>query len=189
MDSCKKFYNYGMIIRVFFTIISFFILYSLMKNGNKFCNKYFLIILAVLLLIIDYIDILPGVYYYNYNPESTEAKCHYSLFVESKLKNYKQGIKNYDTLYYNIVDKCFDTLSYILAYFVFRLNNIFLYFLLYRMIGIGIYIYTLNSRWLVLFFDFMKEYLVYFFLAKNNLSYMWFFVLLKIIFEKYLHYY
>lgn len=189
MYSCKKFYNYGMIIRVLFTIISFFILYSLMKNGNKFCNKYFLIILALLLLITDYIDILLGVYYYNYNQELPEAKCHYSLFVESKLKNYNQGIKNYDTLYYNILDKCFDTLSYILAYFVFRLNNIFLYFLLYRMIGIGIYIYTLNSRWLILFFDFMKEYLVYFFLAKNNLSYMWFFVLLKIIFEKYLHYY
>ena len=189
MDSCRNVYNYGMIIRVFFTIISFYILYSLMKNGNKFCNKYFLIILAVLLYILDGTDNVHGLYYYFYKPESSEAKCHYSLFVESKIKNYKQGIKNYDTLYYNIVDKCFDTLSYILAYFVFRLNNIFLYFLLYRMIGIGIYLYTLNSRWLILFFDFMKEYLVYFFLAKNNLSYIWFFVLLKISFEKYLHYY
>lgn len=189
MDSCRNVYNYGMIIRVFFTIISFFILYSLMKNGNKFCNKYFLIILAVLLFVLDGVDNIPRFYYYFYKPESSEAKCYYHLLIESKLKNYKQGIKNYDTLYYNIVDKCFDTLSYILAYFVFRLNNIFLYFLLYRMIGIGIYIYTLNSRWLVLFFDFMKEYLVYFFLAKNNLSYMWFFVLVKIILEKYYHYY
>ena len=160
-----------------------------MKNGNKFCNKYFLIILAVLLYILDILDNSAGLYYYKYKPESIQSKCYYYLFPETRLKNYKQGIKNYDTLYYNIVDKCVDTLSYILAYFVFRLNNIFLYFLLYRMIGIGIYIYTQNSRWLILFFDFMKEYLVYFFLAKNNLSYIWFFVLLKISFEKYYHYY
>ena len=189
MDSCRNVYNYGMIIRVFFTIISFFILYSLMKNGNKFCNKYFLIILAVLLYILDGVDNLPGLYYYVYKPETSEAKCHYSLFLESKLNNHKQGIKDYNRLYYEIVDKCVDTLSYILAYFVFRLNNIFLYFLLYRMIGIGVYLCTLNSRWFILFFDFMKEYLVYFFLAKNNLSYIWFFILLKISFEKYLHYY
>ena len=189
MNSCKDFYNYGIINRVFFTIISFYILYSLMKNGNKFCNKYFLIILAVLLSILDGTDNVHGVYYYNYNPESIQSKCYYHILLEKKLNDYKQGIKNYDTLYYNIADKCVDTLFYILAYFVFRLNNIFLYFLLYRMIGIGIYIYTQNSRWLILFFDFMKEYLVYFFLAKNNLSYMWFFVSLKISLEKYLPYY
>ena len=189
MFLCTELTNYGMIFRTVFTIISFTILYSLMKGGNNFCNKYFLVILAILLLLLDYFDLIPDLYYYYYKPNSSEAKCVYDLSPEAKLNNYNHGKKNYDTLYYNIVDKCFDTLSYILAYFVFRLNNIFLYFLLYRMIGIGIYIYTLNSRWLILFFDFMKEYLVYFFLAKNNLSYMWFFVLLKIIFEKYLHYY
>ena len=51
------------------------------------------------------------------------------------------------------------------------------------MIGIGLYIYTQNTRWLILFFDFMKEYLIYIFLAKNDLSYIWFFILLKIYFE------
>ena len=189
MVSCRNLYEYGMVIRTLVTIILFFILFSLMKNGNKFCNKYFLIILAVLLYIIDGTDNLPGLYYYIYKPESVEAKCHYNIRVESKLNSYKQGIKNYDTLYYNIIDKCVDTLTYIIAYFVFNLNSTFLYFLLYRIIGVILYLFTLNSRWLILFFDFMKEYLIYFFLAKNDLSYIWLFIILKINFEIYLHYY
>ena len=189
MVSCIELTNYGMVIRVFSTIIILFILYSLMKDGNKFCNKYFLVILAILLFLLDNFDLLPDLYYYFYKPDSIEAKCVYELTAEAKLINYDNGKKNYDTLYYNIVDKCVDTLSYILAYFVFNLNNTFLYFLLYRMVGIGLYIYTQNTRWLILFFDFMKEYLIFFFLVQNDLSYIWFFILLKIYFEIYLHYY
>jgi hypothetical protein len=189
MVSCIELTNYGIIFRIVITIILFFILYSLMKGGNKFCNKYFLVILAILLLLLDYFDLIPGLYYYYYKPNSSETKCIYELSPEAKLNNHNNGKKNYDTLYYNIVDKCVDTISYIIAYFVFNLNNIFLYFLLYRMVGIGLYIYTQNSRWLILFFDFMKEYLIYFFLVKNNLSYIWLFILLKIYFEIYLHSY
>jgi hypothetical protein len=189
MVSCIELTNYGIIVRIVITIILFFILYLFMKDGNKFCNKYFLVILSILLLLLDYFDLIPYLYYYYYKPNSSETKCIYELSPEAKLVNYNNGKKNYDTLYYNIVDKCVDTISYIIAYFVFNLNNIFLYFLFYRMVGVGLYIYTQDSRWLILFFDFMKEYLIYFFLVKNNLSYMWLFILLKIYFEIYLHSY
>ena len=189
MVSCILLTNYGIIFRIVFTIILFFILFSLMKNGNKFCNKYFLVILAVLLFILDNFDNIAFLFYRYYRSGSSESTCSYEISRTSKIKSFYEGKVNKNSLYYNILDKCIDTLSYILAYFVFNLNNIFLYFLLYRMIGIGLYIYTQNTRWLILFFDFMKEYLIYIFLAKNDLSYIWFFILLKIYFEIYLHSY
>ena len=189
MVSCRELTNYGMIFRIFATIILFFILYSRMKSGNKFCNKYFLIILAILLFLLDYFDLFTYLYYYYYKPNTEYSKCIYELTPETKMDNHKNGIKNYDTLYYNIIDKCVDTLSYIFAYFVFNLNSTFLYFLLYRIIGIILFVFTLNSRWLILFFDFMKEYLVYSFFLNKNLNYIWIFIVLKINFEIYLHYY
>ena len=189
MVSCILLTNYGIIFRIVFTIILFFILFSLMKNGNKFCNKYFLVILAVLLFILDNFDNIAFLFYRYYRPGSSESTCSYEISRTSKIKSFYEGKVNKNSLYYDILDKCVDTLSYILAYFVFNLNNTFLYFLLYRMVGVVLYIYTQNTRWFILFFDFMKEYLIYFFLAKNDLSYIWLFILLKIYFEINLHYY
>ena len=57
------------------------------------------------------------------------------------------------------------------------------------MVGIGLYIYTQNTRWLILFFDFVKEYLIYFFFLNKNLSYIWIFIIIKIICEMVYHYY
>jgi hypothetical protein len=189
MVSCRELTNYGIIFRIFATIILFFILYSRVNGGNKFCNKYFLVILAVLLFILDNFDLFPDLYYYYYKPNSKESRCIYELSPENKKVNNVNGKKDRDQLYYNIIDKCVDTLTYIVAYFVFNLNSIFLYFLLYRIVGIILYVFTFNSRWLIVFFDFMKEYLIYFFLVKNDLSYIWIFIILKINFELYLHYY
>ena len=189
MVSCILLTNYGIIFRIVFTIILFFILFSLMKNGNKFCNKYFLVILAVLLFILDSFDNIAFLFYRYYRPVSIESTCSYEISRTSKIKSFYEGKVNKNSLYYNILDKCVDTLSYIIAYFVFNLNNIFLYFLLYRMVGIGLYIYTQNTRWLILFFDFVKEYLIYFFFLNKNLSYIWIFIIIKIICEMVYHYY
>jgi hypothetical protein len=189
MVLCIELTNYGMVIRILSTVILFFILYSLMKGGNKFYNKYFLVILAVLLFILDSFDNIAFLFYRYYRPGSIESTCSYEISRTSKIKSFYEGKINNNTLYYSILDKCVDTLSYILAYFVFNLNNTFLYFLLYRMIGIGLYIYTQNTRWLIVFFDFMKEYLIYFFFLNKNLSYIWIFIIIKIIGEIVLHYY
>ena len=189
MVSCIELTNYGMIFRIFATIILFFILYSRVNGGNKFCNKNFLVILAVLLFILDSFDNIAFLFYRYYTPSSSESTRSYEISITSKIKSFYEGKVNKNSLYYNIIDKCVDTLTYIFAYFVFNLNSTFLYFLLYRIVGVGIYIYTQNTRWLILFFDFMKEYLIYFFLAKNDLSYIWLFIILKINFEIYLHYY
>ena len=189
MVSCRELTNYGMFFRIFATIILFFILYSGANGGNKFYNKYFLVILAVLLFILDSFDNIAFLFYRYYTPSSSESTCSYEISITSKIKSFYEGKVNKNSLYYNIVDKCVDTLTYIIAYFVFNLNSTFLYFLLYRIIGVILFLFTLNSRWLILFFDFMKEYLIYFFLAKNDLSYIWLFIILKINFEIYLHYY
>ena len=63
MVSCIELTNYGIVIRILLTIILFFILYSLMKGGNNFCNKYFLVILAVLLFILDNFDNISFLFY------------------------------------------------------------------------------------------------------------------------------
>jgi hypothetical protein len=189
MVSCRELTNYGIIFRIIVTVITFIILFSLTKGGNKFCNKYFLIILALVLVFLDCSDLSTYLYYYYYKPNSKESRCIYELSPENKKVNNVNGKKDRDQQYYNIIDKCVDTLTYIVAYFVFNLNSIFLYFLLYRIVGIILYAFTFNSRWLIVFFDFMKEYLIYFFLVKNDLSYIWIFIILKINFELYLHYY
>ena len=112
-------------------------------------------------------------------------KCNKKININLR----KNTPKNRTLLYYNSIDKSVDTLSYIVAYFMFNLDNVFLYFIGYRIIGVLLYMLTLNSKWFILFFDFMKEYLVYYYFFNNNYKYLWIFIVLKIYFEIYLHSY
>jgi hypothetical protein len=159
MYSRVKLINKGMISRIIITIIVFISLQLILKRGNKFFNKYFLLILPIVLTFLDGSDF---------------------LYMDSYV--YKSNV-----LYYNLIDKCIDTLSYIVAYFMFNLDNVFSYFLIYRIIGVLLYMLTLNSKWFIIFFDFMKEYLIYYYFFNNNYKYLWIFILLKIYHEIYLH--
>jgi hypothetical protein len=71
---------------------------------------------------------------------------------------------------YQLNDKLNDTFAYYYAYALFPLDTGYLYFLIYRTIGVVLFIATRQSIWLVLFFDALKEYLIYRFLfQKTNL--------------------
>lgn len=159
MYSCVELINKGMISRIIITIIVFIGLQLILKSGNKFFNKYFFLILPIVLTFLDVSDFL-----------YMDSYVYYS-----------------NLLYYNSIDKCIDTLSYIVAYFMFNLDNVFSYFLIYRIIGVLLYMLTLNSKWFIIFFDFMKEYLIYYYFFNNNYKYLWIFILLKIYHEIYLH--
>lgn len=96
------------------------------------------------------------------------------------------------TFEYQSKDKIVDIVSYIFLLPVLKNVSAFLYFLiLYRIIGVFLFIYTKKSYWLIVFFDFIKEYL--FFLALVNKDQMLPefpllpVVLLKVGFEYYHH--
>jgi len=174
MSSCTDLINQGTFIRILITVLIFTVLHFIVKSGNKFFNKYLLLILPVLLLVLDYFDQLKLIH---------KNKCYKYLFIETR----KNKPNNYTLLYYNLYDKFIDTFSYIVAYFMFNLDNVFSYFLIYRIIGVLLYTLTLNSKWFIIFFDFMKEYLIYYYFFNNNYKYLWIFIVLKIYFEIYLH--
>ena len=183
--SCTDLINKGMIFRIIITIIVLFGLQLILKSGNKFFNKYLLLILPALLLLLDYSDNLQVNYYEYYKPFTRESKCKQKIDIKFRKNNPKSNT----LLYYNSVDKSVDTLSYIVAYFMFNLDNVFSYFLIYRIIGVLLYMLTLNSKWFILFFDFMKEYLIYYYFFNNNYKYLWIFIILKIYIEIYIHSY
>jgi len=69
-------------------------------------------------------------------------------------------------------------------YYYFEFDNqMLLFFILWRLIGIIIYSKTKNFTHLAIFVDFVKEYLLYLYFFNNNNKYLWLFVTCKIIFE------
>lgn len=155
---CKENIFNGMILRYVITIFSFYILF-LFRN-NESINKNIYLILPILLVILDGVD---------------------SIFTFYKKNNCNQ------TFYYQYLDKICDSISYLLLFLFFKLENILLYLVLYRIIGVILFSITKNSIYLMLFFDFVKEYLFYSFVFKNNYIYLPLFVICKIAYEIYLH--
>ena len=87
---------------------------------------------------------------------------------------------------YQYRDKLCDVLSYVLVFALFKLDKTILFFILYRIIGVLLFTFTKNTIWLILFFDFVKEMMVYLYLF-DTYAYLPFFMLLKICFEYYWH--
>jgi len=159
LDECKKYSNYGMILRVITTIIAFFILYKFIDN--KFNKKYLFLILPILLTLLDLEDGLWNIMY--------------------KYEGYYGGC--FKTYYYKITDKIIDAISYSLLFVFFKLDMVLLFFVLYRIIGVIIFAVTRQKMSIVIFFDFVKEYLLYLFIFGKNYSYLPFFICCKILFE------
>ena len=142
MEECNKLIKISMIIRYIVTLILF---YTIAINiNNKIINKYIYIILPILIIILDYVD---------------------NIF---KIINNHNGVYNGCTklFYYQYNDKICDSVTYLLLFLFFKLDNILLFFILYRIIGVILFIFTKNSKFLILFFDFAKEYLLYLFVFK-----------------------
>jgi hypothetical protein len=88
---------------------------------------------------------------------------------------------------YNLYDKIVDCMSYMLIMDIYKNDMLLLFFILYRMFGVIMFMRTKDGSWLVVFFDFVKEYLIYRHFFPVGTRYLVFFVSLKILYEYYFH--
>jgi|LakMenE18May11ns_1017448.scaffolds.fasta_scaffold9109326_1 hypothetical protein len=163
LDECKKYINYGMLLRLITTIVTFSVLYNFIDN--KYIKIYLFLILPILLTLLDLED---GVYIKN-----KIYKGHYNGCTK--------------TYYYQIFDKIVDVISYSLLFVFFKLDMVLLFFVLYRIIGVIIFTLTRQKISIVVFFDFVKEYLLYLFIFGKNYTYLPFCIFIKLLFEYYYH--
>jgi hypothetical protein len=105
--------------------------------------------------------------------------------VDSLLPLFMYGIRVGGEWEYQILDKIVDTLSYgyVLLLYSEQLDPLFRIALIYRMIGVILFIVTRQSFWLILFFDTVKEILLYRYLFEENNSYLVAMVILVILYE------
>ncbi len=95
--------------------------------------------------------------------------------------------KNCKNFSYQISDKILDLYSYFLIYKFLNLNTIYLYIILYRLIGVLLFSLSAQSIYLVVFPDIFKEVLLYNYIF-GELNYgIIIVIILKIMFEYYWH--
>jgi hypothetical protein len=159
---CSSPINNSMLVRIGLTLFSMFLLYT-QKNTNIIGNNLY-ILLPVLLSFLDTTD---------------------NLFTRSlKYKGSFNGCtKTFD---YQSKDKIVDVLSYFLSFGLFGDTNVLL-LSIFRAIGIALFYFTKTSYWLIFFFDFVKEYMFYVYLFKDNFKYLPLAIIAKIVFEYYFH--
>lgn len=161
---CNSHIDNGMKLRYIVTIICLYVI-SLLANHQNIVQSYLYVLLPITLTFLDSIDNLFKYYHYYDN-------------------RIKRCVK---TFHYQYTDKICDVVSYGFMFMFFKLDNILLYLILFRTIGVVLFSITKKSIWLVVFFDFVKEYLVYSFVFGKNTQYLPIFILLKIAFEYYFH--
>ena len=162
---------HGLVVRIILTLI-FYLFLKKMEN-LPLINKYLYLILFVFLIFLDVMD-----FFYVIDFESI-------INPVKLMKNIKDNIA--DNKYYQIYDKIIDVLSYSLL-LIFDIDNTLKFLILYRLIGVLIYLFTLNGKSLIIFFDFVKEYLLYVSVLGNNYNYLILFLLPKILLEYYFYY-
>jgi hypothetical protein len=121
-------------------------------------KEYLLLILPIVLTALDFTDNLLS---------HPTKKCAHTFFYQGK-------------------DKLIDLLSYIAAWKLFIPDSTLLYFILWRSIGVILFSFTRQSIWLVIFFDFVKEYMLYSYFF-TSFTYLPIAILLKIGFEYGMH--
>ena len=172
MNECEHLLKYGFEFRLLLTFLSFYIL--LLFINKKDVRKYILLIIPIILICLDGLDKLP--------PEK------WNWNIIKTFLYYKDCGK---TFYYHKNDKTVDFISYVVTYLFLTLffenDFLLLFFVLYRSVGVFMFSITMDSSWLILFFDFIKEYLLYLFLFGKNFNYLPPFIMLKIMFEIFLH--
>lgn len=164
MMDCNNLIDIGMVIRMTMTVVSLYVLSALPPP-----NKYLLLIIPVLLTILDELDNILIVVY-----------------------KQKQCTKQF---HYQSMDKIWDAISYVLVYLFFthisildrKTDIILLLFIVYRIVGVGLFYKTKDSRWLIVFFDFIKEFLLYSAIFGIDYAYIFPFMVCKIVFEYYYH--
>lgn len=162
MIKCNDAINSSMIIRIILTIISIFLL---SKNRIPFINNNLYFIIPILLTILDETD--------NINT--------FNLKYKGKLNG---CTKTFD---YQIKDKYVDVFSYLYTNYIFGLDNVIYKLSIYRLIGVILFGISGISKYLIIFFDFVKEYMLYKYIFGDDNTYLPIGILFKIIFEYYFH--
>jgi len=151
--------NHIINIGMLFRSVSTIIIFTIlyMNLNKKFMNKYLYLILPFLFYILDISDIF--------------------LYTSICAKYFK----------YQSMDKIIDILSYFILFLIIKNDKLLYLFIIYRFIGVLLFLITKNSYCLVFFFDFIKEYLLYIFIFGYNYNFIYIFIILKIILEYLLH--
>lgn len=162
---CEAKIRLGLFLRCLVTLI----VLGYLKFFNKH-DKNLLALIVVKILLLDTIDSLPSLFY-----KGTKDTCW------NPCTRYP---------YYQKWDKIIDLVTYILFFIEFNYDIYLFILIVWRAIGVVLFIRSENRNWLIPFFDFIKEYLIFIFLfGKNNFKYIWIIFLGKIGFEYYLHRY
>lgn len=161
---CKDKLRLGFILRVVVTVI---ILYSLKFFSHK--KEDLLLLIVVKLILLDTIESLPTLFYRQQNETCWNPCTHLN--------------------YYQIPDKILDLFSYLLVYVLLDYDEYLFILIAFRFFGVYLFANTQKREWLIPFFDFVKEYLVYLYFFGYNFQYIWVFFLCKIGLESYHHYY
>jgi len=171
LQNCPTYILYGMVLRVVCTFVTFY----LIKTNASHENIY--LALPIALLLLDFIDnaffLIPQFSKGDWIIEDTNCP---------KQSN--------TTQIYKFSDKIIDILSYVFCYVYFYddiKDSILELFIIYRLIGVICFTSVYNNYFLVIFFDFVKEFMLYKYFFKTNYMLLPFFIILKIIFEYKMH--
>lgn len=104
--------------------------------------------------------------------------------ADNVLMQNKNCTKTYD---YQTKDKIVDVISYLMLLYFYETDEYLKYFIIYRLIGVKLYVLTRNSDWLIVFVDVVKEYMIYKYIFEENNNYLPFLILGKVLFEIYFH--
>ena len=171
IKDCLAHVSNGMALRTVLTFASFYII-------KVYATKWDLhLVLPIVLTILDAVD--------NFFIKYSAISQGYNILEGTNCTK-----KSKEALYYQVNDKIIDILSYVLCYTYFykELKDPLLeLFIIHRMIGVILFITTHKKYFLVICFDFVKEYMLYKYFFAAKYSYLPFFVILKIIFECVLH--
>lgn len=169
LKNCDTYNNYGFILRIVLTIVSFEWLKQMSNKGD---------ILLILPILLTVLDILDGVF------------VTYRLWQEDETKIFSTTNCARLSNHYQTIDKLVDIVSYIYAYVYFHdiiKDTLLQSFILYRFIGVILFMVSAQKRFLIVFFDFVKEYMIYKYLSMDNNYVLLACVILKIVFEYCLH--
>ena len=166
---CKKTITQGAILRIGLTFLTFWFMWVYPNSPIGYKSKYFYLILAFVLTILDLTD-------------NTFSRL-YSFTRGSFRDNCAQFFE------YQSIDKINDLFSYFLVWYVFDLKSdpLFTIFCGLRACGVIGFIWTKKSYPLMVFPDLLKEYLIYRYFIPQGIKWLPALIIGKIGFEIYFH--
>jgi hypothetical protein len=158
-------------------VLIYSLLFRLLLTPILYYGKNNILTMIIILIFLDILDCNPLII---------------KMFSKKELITNEYCSKNRT---YSILDKIIDIIQYIYAIYLLKniitpsQFNIICIFLIFRIIGLVSYIFIQKSWLYIIFFDFIKEYLLLIYLFGNKINNKIFIItiILKIIFEYYMH--